>query len=284
MVLCKLAEKWHQVIYTTHSDKMIDIFDTKWLIRLEYNEVTEQTEKRYPKTKQDKDFNEQIESENILLVDEIKDFNSYIKIIEPNLNRILFSKKVILVEWPNDLMVYKYLIEKKSKELWYGDDFSKAYLNFYNIAIIPHHWKATAWILIELCKHIWLDYFVINDLDFEDQELFEKLSEYKTEEDMKKWTEYINSWNNWWITTNWKLINKSWKEKMHFNVKKLETLIWYDWNDKNAVKIRKIITDKDFKIDEKLFPKNLEDFLEFKKQENVTEKINDEISIEEIPF
>jgi predicted ATP-dependent endonuclease of OLD family len=28
MVLCKLAEN-HQVIYTTHSDKMLDIFDTK---------------------------------------------------------------------------------------------------------------------------------------------------------------------------------------------------------------------------------------------------------------
>jgi predicted ATP-dependent endonuclease of OLD family len=28
MVLCKLAEK-HQVIYTTHSDRMVDIFDTR---------------------------------------------------------------------------------------------------------------------------------------------------------------------------------------------------------------------------------------------------------------
>ena len=29
MVLCNLTERGHQVIYTTHSDKMVDIFDTK---------------------------------------------------------------------------------------------------------------------------------------------------------------------------------------------------------------------------------------------------------------
>jgi predicted ATP-dependent endonuclease of OLD family len=38
MVLCQLAEKGHQVIYTTHSDKMVDIFDTKGLIRLEFDD------------------------------------------------------------------------------------------------------------------------------------------------------------------------------------------------------------------------------------------------------
>ena len=45
-VLCGLAEKGHQVIYTTHSDKMIDPFDTKGLIRLEMDE-NNQTVKKY---------------------------------------------------------------------------------------------------------------------------------------------------------------------------------------------------------------------------------------------
>jgi len=168
MVLCKLVQN-HQVIYTTHSDKMIDIFDTRWLIRLEYNEDKDkqQTEKRYPIEKQNLDFIEELKEEEIWLIKEIEDFNNYIKMIEPNLNKILFSKKVILVEWPNDLLVYKYLIEQKAKDFWHDENFAKAYLNFHNISIIPHHWKATAWILIELCKKIGLDYFVINDWDFD---------------------------------------------------------------------------------------------------------------------
>lgn len=265
MVLCKLAEN-HQVIYTTHSNKMIDIFDTRWLIRLEFNEKTQQTEKRYPQEKQSLDFIEKVKQENIWLLKEIEDFNNYIKIIEPNLNKILFSKKVILVEWPNDLLVYKYLIEEKTKEFWFDENFSKAYLNFYNIAIIPHHWKATAWILIELCKKIWLDYFVINDLDFDNETLIENLSKYETELEMKTWNEYISESDStikWMITTNWKLINKAWKEKIHFNVKKLETLVWYNSNDKNPSEIWKKITAEEFIIDAKIFPKSLENFLEF---------------------
>lgn len=274
MVLCKLAQN-HQVIYTTHSDKMIDIFDTKWLIRLEYNEDKQQTEKRYPQEKENLDFIEKIEKENIWLVDEIKDFNNYIKMIEPNLNKILFSKKVILVEWPNDLLVYKYLIEQKAKEFWNDENFSKAYLNFHNIAIIPHHWKATAWFLIELCKHIWLDYFVINDWDFDKdfqdkielnfEELKEEVWEKIKEQKNNKWEMMQKSTIKWMITTNLKLIKTAWKDKIHFNVKKLEELVWYDSNDKSPKAIWEKITDPTFQIDEKLFPKSFENFLEFEK-------------------
>lgn len=35
-VLCGLSEKGNQVIYTTHSDRMVDIFDTQGLIRLDF--------------------------------------------------------------------------------------------------------------------------------------------------------------------------------------------------------------------------------------------------------
>lgn len=171
-VLCKLAEEWHQVIYTTHSARMIDIFDTKGIIRLEMNE-NNQTIKKYNQPKQDCAFWNAYDSEGNIIPK--NDYNTFIKTIEPNLNKILFSKKVILVEWPNDLLVYKYVIKEKveeyiqnSPEILNKEEYAETYLNYENIVVIPHHWKSTAIYLIDLCKHFWIDYFVINDWDLEE--------------------------------------------------------------------------------------------------------------------
>lgn len=263
MVLCKLAEK-HQVIYTTHSDKMVDIFDTKWLIRIEFDEITKQTICKYNKAKDDFDFDQK--SEEIIT---LESYNSYIKSIEPNLNKILFSKKVILVEWPNDLMVYQHAIERKLiKEFNQEENFAKAYLNFYNIAIIPHHWKSTALLLIKLCKYLWLDYFVINDWDF-DYDFVESLSNFWTESDYRNGEPYLSSEPNKksMITTNWNLLHEAWKEKIHFNISKLEKVIWYNSDDKNSLKIWQHITMPNRTVDSALFPPKLEEFLEF--QQNI---------------
>ncbi len=285
MVLCKLAEN-HQVIYTTHSDKMLDIFDTKWLIRIEFDE-NKWTQLKYNKA------NEKFEPILPELVT-LENYNSYIKYIEPNLNKILFSKKVILVEWPNDLLVYYKLIEKKifenikeNETILDKQKFCETYLNFKNISIIPHHWKATALFLTQLCQHLWLEYFLINDLDFNDENLIESLCKYNSEEEMKAWTEWTSesdSTKKWMITTNWKLINKAWKENIHFNIDKLETLIWYNSSDKNSYKIFEIINKNDFLITNKLFPENLEIFIELKEKQIVEENYKQEISIEEVPF
>ena len=86
-VLCDLTEKGHQVIYTTHSDRMVDIFDTKGIIRLEFDDISKQTIKKY-------DFSRRPPSSPV----NIETYNDFIRTIEPNLNKILFSKKVILVE------------------------------------------------------------------------------------------------------------------------------------------------------------------------------------------
>lgn len=167
-VLCGLAEKGHQVIYTTHSDKMLDVFDTRGLIRFEFDEDTKQTVLKY--NKHNSEFLEVEENEEIFdeLLSEIDDYNNYIKLIEPNLNKILFSKKVLLVEGPNDLMTYKEIIRRKVLELTEDNKYSETYLNFNNIAIVPHHGKVTALILIKLCKHLGINYFAINDFDFEE--------------------------------------------------------------------------------------------------------------------
>ncbi|UXO88684.1 MULTISPECIES: ATP-dependent nuclease [Bacillus] len=277
VVLCGLAENNHQVIYTTHSDKMIDIFDTKNIIRLEYDEIKKQTEVKYnrPKT----DFLSEIEVTDIKddnIVEKIRDYNNYIKIIEPNLNKIIFSRKVLLVEGPNDMMVYKEIIRKKVLEKTNDEKFSNSYLNFRNIAVIPHHGKITALVLIKLCKHLGIDYFVINDFDFEEDfvsELnFSTEEEYKDSDFYNNGIERIIAYNSKgedlktvtkkaMITTNWRLIKESKSKQIHFNVPRLENVIGYDKNDKNSFGIWDTINNmENFK--EELFPKDLIEFLE----------------------
>jgi len=284
MVLCSLTKKWHQVIYTTHSDKMIDIFDTKWLIRLELEEYEDnwekcfQTVKKYNKVDEFNPETQAItEDEEIVTIDK---YNEFIKTIEPNLNRILFSKKVLLVEWPNDILVYKHCIEKIVEEkiqtrtdITDKKRYAETYLNFHNISIIPHHWKATAIYLIELCKWFWLDYFVINDWDFESTDLdIEALKSFWSLEDMKIDWIYTSSNKKWMITTNFNLIKNATEEKIHFNTPKLEKVIWYGYDDKSSVKIYKHITESKFDYKKQdLFPEKLINFLEIDKLRETNE-------------
>ncbi len=281
-VLCKLAEEWHQVIYTTHSARMIDMFDTKGIIRLEMNE-NNQTIKKYNQPKQDCAFWNAYDSEGNIIPK--NDYNTFIKTIEPNLNKILFSKKVILVEWPNDLLVYKYVIKEKaeeyiqnSPEILNKEEYAETYLNYENIVVIPHHWKSTAIYLIDLCKHFWIDYFVINDWDLEEvayeqisdnsidsleelhsQVFYTSLDTTSSEvsEEIKKKNKSIKSQ----ITNNFNLLKKAGKENIHFNIPKLEVLLGYNSNDKDPIKIYQKIKSSDFQISGNLFPQSLASFL-----------------------
>ncbi|MEK4189220.1 ATP-dependent nuclease [Paenibacillus sp. FSL L8-0494] len=275
-VLCGLAEKGHQVIYTTHSDKMLDVFDTRGLIRFEFDEDTKQTVLKY--NKHNSEFLEVEENEEIFdeLLSEIDDYNNYIKLIEPNLNKILFSKKVLLVEGPNDLMTYKEIIRRKVLELTEDNKYSETYLNFNNIAIVPHHGKVTALILIKLCKHLGINYFAINDFDFEENFVaklsFETIGELKESDIYNTELENIKVFNSkgeplsertkkGMITTNWNLIKEASFEKIHFNIPKLESVLGYDSNDKNSAKIWRIIKETS-EFGEPIFPENLKEFLE----------------------
>ena len=281
-VLCKLAEKWHQVIYTTHSARMIDMFDTKGIIRLKMNE-NNQTIKKYNQPKQDCAFWNAYDSEGSIVPK--NDYNTFIKTIEPNLNKILFSKKVILVEWPNDLLVYKYLIKKKVEEYIQNkpeisnkEEYAETYLNYENIVIIPHHWKTTAIYLIDLCKHFWIDYFVINDWDLEritfteisnntitslevlhQQAFYASLDTTSDElsQEVKKKNQSIKSQ----ITNNFNLLKAAGDEDIHFNIPKLEVLLGYNSNDKDPIKIYQKIKSSDFQISGNLFPPSLASFL-----------------------
>lgn len=266
--LCGLSEKGHQVIYTTHSDKMIDPFDTKGLVRLEMDEHN-QTVKKYNDVGE---FNyEQVDVETGELINYSK-FNEFIKTIEPNLNRILFSKKVILVEGPNDVLVYKFAITKKALEHFQHDEnitdknkYADTFLNFENISIVCQHGKTTALYLIELCKHFKVDYFVITDWDFEQNELsIDTINGFNSLEELKADLVYINSGKKAMITNNWNLLKSAESEKIHFNIKKLENVIGYAHNDKNSLGIWNILNSQEFTITDKLFPEKLKLFLSLK--------------------
>ncbi|MFD1553704.1 OLD family endonuclease [Putridiphycobacter roseus] len=264
-VLCGLSEKGHQVIYTTHSDKMIDPFDTKGLIRLEMDEKN-QTVKKYNNVAE---FNYEEVDEDTGEVINYSRYNEFIKTIEPNLNRMLFSRKVILVEGPNDVLVYKYAIKQKVLQFIADDatienkeQYADAYMNFENISIVCHHGKGTANYLIELCKHFSIDYFVINDWDFDEADLLiSEVAGFSTLADLKADTIYIASDKKAMITTNWNLINASGIDNIHFNVKKLETVIGYSSIDKSSIAIWELLNSGSFEFDEQLFPEKLETFI-----------------------
>lgn len=270
-VLCNLAEKGHQVIYSTHSDKMIDAFDTRGLIRFEYNEEDKETVLKYNNP------NESILGNDLeaFCLDQIADFNNYIKMIEPNLNKIVFSQKVILVEGPNDLLTYKEIIKKMVCLLTNDSMYSETYLNFKNISIIPHHGKITARILIKLCKHLGVDFFCINDFDFR-HNFISELS-FDSLEDLHKsqlYTQRIAEFEEFnskgkplsevtkrqMVTTNWGLIKEASLEKIHFNVPKLEAVIGYESNDKSSLGIWTKLQEKS-EFGEDIFPTSLKKFV-----------------------
>jgi putative ATP-dependent endonuclease of the OLD family len=264
-VLCGLAEKGHQVIYTTHSDKMIDPFDTKGLIRLEMGKENH-TVKKYNDVGEFAYELVDIETGEVI---NYSKYNEFVKTIEPNLNRILFSKKVILVEGPNDVLVYKYAISEKVLEHILDNEsivnkkkYAETFLNFENISIVCHHGKTTALYLIELCKHFKVEYFVINDWDFEEDELMTQTIEgFTSLAELKEDSVYVNSDKKAMITNNWNLFKSAGADNIHFNIKKLENVIGYGSDDKNSLGIWNILNSPGFVVRDNLFPENLKMFL-----------------------
>ncbi|SHF07453.1 AAA family ATPase [Chryseobacterium sp. OV279] len=259
MVLCQLAENGHQVIYTTHSDKMIDIFDTKSIIRLEFDEDDKKTVVKYNNLDEFSPTHTPIIS--------IENFNSFIKSVEPNINKILFSRKILLVEGPNDLLTYNFIVEKKAYDVTGNINYSKAFLNFKNISIAVHHGKATAFLVADLCKHFGINFYLINDWDLDNNNkeeiyFFETLDQFHESDIYRNSNgQTRNPTEKGILTTNWKLINSSIENQIHFNHKNLEEVIGYDSNDKNSLAIWNILMAKN-EFETNIFPESLADFLE----------------------
>ena len=141
-------------------------------------------------------------------------------------------------------------------------------MNFENISFVCHHGKATALYILELCKHFQIDCYLINDWDFETEDLnIEFIKGFETLEALKADPIYINSDRNRksMITTNRKLLENTSPEKIHFNVKRLENVIGYPYNDKNSLKIWNHITSDDFVVTDFLYPETLNLFLNIDK-------------------
>lgn len=294
MVLCTLAEKGHQVIYTTHSDRMIDAFDTKGIIRLDTDE-NNQTINAYNNVGNfvnpllglnPADFDEPIN---------VARFNEYIKTVEPNLNRMLFSKKVILVEGPNDVLVYKEVIRRKVLEaIATRDDiidkskFADTYLNFENISFVCHHGKATALYIVELCKHFQIDYFLINDWDFDLADI--SIAQIRGFADLNALQAdpiYTGGdrTKKGMLTTNRNLIESTIIDRIHFNVKKLEEVIGYTSDDKSSLKIWNHINNPGFIITDDLFPENLALFVGINNLTHVNPLQNIQVELnDDLPF
>ena len=295
MVLCSLAEKGHQVIYTTHSDKLVDIFDTQGLIRLELEEKEDSISQTINKFNNPKPLSENDKFSSY--ENELAIYNSYIKYIEPNLNKILFSKKVVLVEGPNDILTYKFAIEKKVKQkiinrtdILDKEKYAQTYLSFFNIAIIPHHGKSTALLLMRLCNYIGLDYFVITDWDFKtdfkdkvsldiDALMTDDIWNEIKEEKNRKGNIMAESTIKAMITNNRNLAKEAKENQIHFNFPRLEEAIGYEANDKDSLKIWNKLQGLD--INEKLFPDNLVKYLEIDKLEKDLIQDNQET---DLPF
>lgn len=133
--------------------------------------------------------------------------------------------------------------------------------------IIAHHGKATAFLLIELCKHIGVDYFVINDWDFEN-DFVSELSSIETIQDLRGNQFYLFEdgkdrarQSKSMVTINWNLLNKA-GNNIHFNIKKLETVLGYNSDNKSSVGFWKRLNEIE-SFSEKFFPPDLEKFLEF---------------------
>jgi hypothetical protein len=115
--------------------------------------------------------------------------------------------------------------------------------------------------LIKLCKHFWLEYFAINDRDFQSTDLaIGTLSVFSDISAMQADTVYTSSEKKWMITTNFNLI-KEWWETIHFSIPKLEVVIGYTSDDKNSYKIHQHINNATFTISDELFPNSLIEFL-----------------------
>ena len=161
-------------------------------------------------------------------------------------------------------MAYKYAIEKKVEEITGKKKYAQTYLSFSNIAIIPHHGKATALLLIELCKHLKLDYFVINDRDFEN-EFIVQLYAFDNENDLKMSDMYLFDIGNdktekSKLTINWKLLKNAGIDKIHFNIKKLEEVLNCSFSNKSSIKLWEHLNDVE-QFTKDFFPFQLEQFL-----------------------
>ncbi len=146
--LLERLAKNNQVIYTTHSKKFVSLFEPQSIIKLKTPQFTKSEVIHHP--------NASIYIPDTLeeyKVKSIDDFALYMKTLEPNLGNIIFSKKVLIVEGPHDLLGYRTVLSTEFN------------LEYNNISIVAAWGKDTLKSIIQLCKLFEIEYFVVHDFD-----------------------------------------------------------------------------------------------------------------------
>ncbi len=218
-VLKDIAEN-NQVIYTTHSKKFVDIFDYRTIVKCALEDgatsIIQQVELiAIDPLLQDTAFSDLHYPE---------DFTSFMKSVEPSLWILCFSKKVVIVEWPHDVLAYNLALEN-----WW-ESVIKWGLAFNNISIIPVHWKDLIVIISKICKSLKIPYFIIHDYDLADtvtldlNETIYNDGSYKTTDPYTS----LNSNEKQQYTKNLKIYHNSlWVVNIHINKPNLEWVLWF---------------------------------------------------------
>lgn len=231
-LLQKLALN-NQVIITTHSKKFVDIFDVWTIIRLRNNEDTGYKTQCHQKKLTPsivENINKKVlsdeDGENMLMYPD--KYGTYMKAIEPNVWLIAFSEKIIIVEWPHDVLAYKLAFWKKILEAWYPTD-SLWYLG---INIICVHNKDLLWPLMYTCNLLWTKAFAIFDSDLPVGQKIDENDNYLDWDNYKRKNPYESLDKKWkqHYTKNIKLISIAKKQKFNYqmNCPKIEWVLNYE--------------------------------------------------------
>lgn len=218
-VLCDLASN-NQVILTTHSKKFVNIFEPRSIIRIERNAGS--GSRPISTDLENLDVPDVIDG---LSLTNPKDYPKYLRTLEPNLGNIAFSKRVIIVEGPHDILAYRTVLE------------CGVNLELNNTSIVAAWGKDPIITIVQFCNEFEIPVFVIHDSDLEHDIEGELSPSQKAQ-----------------VTKNEKIKKIVKDELIHKNVPNLEAVLGIPLAEKGAVSVMTKLTSKTVDQVRKEFP------------------------------
>ena len=270
-LLQKLAEN-NQVIITTHSKKFVDIFDVWTIIRLHNNQDTGYKTQVYQKKMTDaiiKNINDKVLSENnVSLVKFPDEYWTYMKAVEPNIWLIAFSEKILIVEWPHDVLWYKTAFEKWLSEKWYSKS-----LWYLGVNIICVHNKDLIWPLMFICSELKTKAFIVFDSDLKKDQIIDENDDFFDEKYKEKEPYSIlesNQKQHYTKTIKLVSIAKKFDFWYQINKPKIEEVLNFEIDDeeeltykkKSSLEVYNKLKDKTYDEIKKDYPDFISDDLE----------------------